>query len=67
MLKMSKLKTRRSASKRYRRTKTGKFVFKRPYKAHILEKKSRKQKRHMKTDGIACKGDARNIKIMLPA
>jgi len=35
---MSKLKTRRSADKRYRKTKNGKFIFKRPFKSHILEK-----------------------------
>ena len=63
---MSKLKTRRSADKRYRRTKNGKFIFKRPYKSHILEKKSPKQRRHMSTMGVAAKGDSKSIAIMLP-
>jgi len=63
---MSKLKTRRAAAKRYRKTKTGKFMFKRPYKGHILEKKSPKQKRHMSQMGVASPGDAKNIRIMLP-
>ena len=63
---MPKLKTRRSASKRYRKTKTGKFIFKRPYKGHILEKKSPKQRRHMSTMGVVATGDAKSIKIMLP-
>ena len=63
---MSKLKTRRSAEKRYRRTKNGKFIFKRPFKSHILEKKSPKQRQHMSTMGVAAKGDARSITIMLP-
>lgn len=63
---MPKLKTRRSASKRYRKTKTGKFIFKRPYKGHILEKKSPKQRRHMSTTGVVAAGDAKCIKIMLP-
>jgi large subunit ribosomal protein L35 len=63
---MSKLKTRRSAEKRYRKTKNGKFIFKRPFKSHILEKKSPKQRQHMSTMGVAAKGDARSITIMLP-
>jgi large subunit ribosomal protein L35 len=63
---MPKLKTRQAASKRYRKTKTGKFIFKRPYKGHILEKKSPKQRRHMSTMGVVATGDAKSIKIMLP-
>ena len=62
---MTKLKTRHSARKRYRPTCNRKIVYRRPYKAHILEKKSPKQKRHMRTDGLVSKGDAKNIKIML--
>jgi large subunit ribosomal protein L35 len=63
---MPKLKTRRSADKRYRKTKTGKFIYKRPYKSHILEKKSPKQRRHMSQMGVVSPGDARSIRIMLP-
>ena len=63
---MSKLKTRHAAAKRYRKTKTGKFMFKRPYKGHILEKKSQKQKRHMSQMGVVAAGDAKNICFMLP-
>lgn len=61
-----KIKTRQSASKRYRRTKRKKFLYKRPYKSHILEKKSPKQKRNLSTCSIVCKGDAKNINNMLP-
>jgi large subunit ribosomal protein L35 len=63
---MSKLKTRQSANKRYRRTRNGKIMYKRPYKAHILEKKSHKQKRHMCTIGIACRSDTKIIKTIMP-
>lgn len=63
---MPKLKTRRSADKRYRKTKNKKFIYKRPYRAHILEKKSQKQKRHMRTKGLVCKGDSKSIHLMLP-
>jgi large subunit ribosomal protein L35 len=63
---MTKLKTRSSAAKRYRKTKTGKIIFKRPYKGHILEKKSPKQKRHMSQIGVVAPGDSKSIKAMLP-
>ena len=58
---MLKLKTRRSADKRYRKTKNGKFIFKRPYKSHILEKKSPKQKRRLSNQVVCAKGDAKVI------
>jgi large subunit ribosomal protein L35 len=38
-----KLKTRSSAAKRYRKTRTGKVVRRMAYKGHILEKKSQKR------------------------
>ena len=39
-----KLKTRSSAAKRYRKTRTGKVIRRMAYKGHILEKKSQKRK-----------------------
>ena len=62
---MTKLKTRSSASKRYRRTRNQKVIYKRPYGAHFLEKKSQKQKRHMRTSGIICRGDLKTLKGLL--
>lgn len=64
---MPKLKTRQSASKRYRRTRNEKIIYKHPYKAHILEKKSQKRKRHMRTVGIVSKGYTKTIKKLLPS
>mgnify|MGYP000447814676 CR=1 FL=1 len=40
---MPKIKTRKSALKRFRKTVTGKFMRKKAFKAHLLEKKSAKQ------------------------
>ena len=40
---MGKLKTRHSAKKRFRRTVSGKFVRRRAFKGHLLEKKSSKR------------------------
>ena len=61
-----KLKTRSSAAKRYRKTRTGKFVRRMAYKGHILEKKSQKRKRNLRTKGLVFKGELRAIRLMLP-
>ena len=41
---MGKLKTRHSAKKRFRRTVSGKFVRRRAFKGHLLEKNRLKEK-----------------------
>lgn len=63
---MQKLKNRKSVTKRYRKTKNNKYMYKHPYKAHILEKKSQKQKRHMRKLGLVAKGDAKMLNLLLP-
>jgi large subunit ribosomal protein L35 len=62
----NKLKTRSSAAKRYRKTKTGKVVRRMAYKGHILEKKSQKRKRNLRTKALVFKGELRAIRLMLP-
>ena len=42
---MLKLKTRKSAAKRYKVTRTGLFLRRHAYKGHLLRKKSNTQKR----------------------
>jgi large subunit ribosomal protein L35 len=61
-----KLKTRSSAAKRYRKTRTGKVVRRMAYKGHILEKKSQKRKRNLRTKSLVCPGEAKQIRLMLP-
>lgn len=61
-----RIKTRRSALKRYRKTKNKKVIYKHPYLSHILEKKSAKRKRNLRTRSLMAKGDMKNINIMLP-
>jgi large subunit ribosomal protein L35 len=43
------MKTNRAAAKRMRKTGTGKIKRMRAYKSHILTKKDRKRKRHLRT------------------
>ena len=45
---MPKMKTHRGAKKRIKVTGTGKFVIKHSGKSHILTKKDRKRKNHLK-------------------
>ena len=63
---MLKLKTRKSAQKRYKKTSSGKFLRCHAYKGHLLMKKSNRQKR--KLSQIVCVNcnDVKSIKLMLP-
>ncbi len=58
---MPKIKTSRSAAKRFKRTGSGKLVRNKAYKSHILTKKSTKRKRNLRKDIVA---DASNAKVM---
>jgi len=62
---MPKLKTRRAALKRYKRTGNDKFLRRKAFKAHILTKKSAKRKRGLSRSVTVCKADVKNIKKML--
>ena len=61
-----KLKTKSAAAKRYRKTRTGKVMRRMAYKGHILEKKSQKRKRNLRTKALVFKGELRAIRLMLP-
>lgn len=49
---MPKVKTNSSAKKRFKVTGTGEITFQRAFKRHILTKKSKKRKRHLRIKGI---------------
>jgi large subunit ribosomal protein L35 len=49
---MPKMKTRKSAAKRYSFTSTGKVKYKKQNLRHILTKKSTKRKRNLRHSGI---------------
>jgi len=63
---MPKLKTKRAMLKRFKKTATGKFMRRKAFKSHILEKKSEKRKRSLCQKATASKGDAKNIQKVLP-
>ena len=64
---MPKMKTKKSASKRFSLTGTGKVKYKKMNLRHILTKRSPKRKRQLRATGILSEADARKVrKQMLP-
>jgi large subunit ribosomal protein L35 len=64
---MPKMKTRRSAAKRYSFTGSGKVKYKKQNLRHILTKKSTKRKRKLRAAGILSKDNVPVIrKKLLP-
>ena len=63
---MPKLKTNKSAAKRFKRTKWGKLKKRNAGRRHILGKKTRKHKRHLRKTGYISKTDLQKIRRLLP-
>lgn len=63
---MPKLKTHKGASKRFRKTGTGKFVRGHAFTRHILTSKTRSRKRRLRRDVTVKKADAPGLSQMLP-
>ncbi|MBR6770668.1 MAG: 50S ribosomal protein L35 [Lachnospiraceae bacterium] len=63
---MPKMKTSKSAAKRFKVTGTGKLKRNKAYKRHILTKKSAKRKRNLRQPAITDATNVKNIKKILP-
>ncbi|MGH7812912.1 MAG: 50S ribosomal protein L35 [Candidatus Binataceae bacterium] len=63
---MPKIKTSRTAAKRFKLTKSGKVKFKRAYLRHLLSSKSPKQKRQLRSGAILGKTDGRKMRAIMP-
>lgn len=63
---MPKIKTRRSAAKRFTKTGAGEFKRSKAFKSHILEKKSPSRKRNLRKAGLVSKSDYERVSKMLP-
>ncbi len=63
---MPKMKTRRAAAKRFKRTATGKIKRNRAYKGHILTKKSPKRKRQLRKSTLVSKADYKRVDQLIP-
>lgn len=62
---MAKMKTNRSAAKRFKLTGTGKIKKNKAYHSHILEKKSPDRKRNLRKADLVAAVDAKRVKRML--
>jgi len=63
---MPKMKTRKSAAKRYTVTGSGKVRYKKQGLRHILTKKTSKRKRKLRHAGILSEAETKRIKGLLP-
>lgn len=63
---MPKVKTHSGAAKRFRKTGSGKFKFRKANSSHILTKKSTKRKRSLRLDQMLDKSNEKAVKRMLP-
>ncbi|MBI5529652.1 MAG: 50S ribosomal protein L35 [Deltaproteobacteria bacterium] len=63
---MPKIKTKRGAYKRFRKTGSGKIKRKRAYHSHILTSKDRKRKRRLRKGTYVDKTNAAKIKRLIP-
>jgi len=63
---MPKMKTRKSAAKRYSLTGSGKVKYKKQGLRHILTKKSNKRKRNLRKAGILSKPEQKKARTLLP-
>jgi len=62
---MQKKKIRKSVSKRFKVTKTGKVIFSHQYKSHLKLHKSKRRIRRQKEPGVLKGKFARKVKQML--
>ncbi len=63
---MPKLKSRKSAAKRFKATGSGKIKRRYSMRNHILEHKSPARKRRLGQSGLVNERDAGNVRLMLP-
>ena len=63
---MPKIKTNRSAAKRFKKTGTGQLKRMKAYKSHILTKKSTKRKRNLRKATILDATKVKSMKKILP-
>ncbi len=63
---MPKMKTKRGAAKRLRKTGTGKLKRAGGWKQHKLEKKSPKRRRRLRKSALIAPADEKRLKVLVP-
>ena len=62
---MPKIRTNRSAAKRFKKTARGKFKRSKAFKGHLLTGKSSKRKRNLRKAGLVDKTNEKRVKRLL--
>jgi len=63
---MPKIKTNRSAAKRFKKTGTGKVVYAKSHGNHLFTRKTRKRKRSLRKSHIIDRTNMKEIRLLLP-
>ena len=63
---MPKIKTKRGAAKRFKKTGTGKILRSKAFGNHILTKKTTKRKRSIRKAGVVRSANAKGISRLIP-
>ena len=63
---MPKVKTKKAAAKRFKKTGTGELKRMKAYKSHILTKKTTKRKRNLRHSTLTDSTNVKNMKKILP-
>ncbi len=63
---MPKLKTRKSAAKRFRVTGSGKIVHRKSNRNHLLQHKTSDRKNRLSKMAVVDERDADNVRLMIP-
>ncbi|MBE7382603.1 MAG: 50S ribosomal protein L35 [Leptolyngbya sp. SIO1E4] len=63
---MPKLKTRRAAAKRFKRSGSGKFMRRKAFRNHLLQKKKTARKVRLAKKTAVVEADTPNVELMLP-
>ncbi len=63
---MPKMKTKKAAAKRLKRTATGKITFKRAGTGHLMSSKTSKRKRNLRGRGVLNAVEARRMRTLIP-
>ena len=63
---MPKMKSKRGAAKRLKKTASGRLKRHSGWKSHLLEAKSPKRRRHLRRAGLIAKADEKRLKVLVP-
>lgn len=63
---MPKVKTKRAAAKRFKKTGSGKIMRMKAYKSHILTKKTTKRLRGLRQTGYIAEEEQKKIRELIP-